>query len=178
MHGKYIGMGQYDGGGRAFDRIQRGAQAGMAAIDDDARLIQALDEFHAEAAQSRIGSLLATVADAIFDVVRQLDHSNAQRLIKIDPIEIIVDGIGTLEMQIEAKTFALLCEFDVVSAPYQEHIVTFPKQAMPSGELLQGRMGIARGDRRRKSRDAAFAVPVKMAVRQRANGIDHDAVGV
>src|SRR5262249_3246997 len=63
VHRLGIRMRQNDGCAGALDGIHRSAEPRMAAIDDDPRLVQALDQLDAKTAQARVGSLFTTVPD-------------------------------------------------------------------------------------------------------------------
>ena len=88
----------------------------MGAIDDDARLVEALDHLEAEGAEARVGSLLAAIAHAVLHVVGQLDHADAQSLVGVDQVEVVLDRLGSLEVEEHAELAGGLSRREVSGA--------------------------------------------------------------
>lgn len=94
-----VGMGDDERPGRRRGGLERGPDAGMGEIDDDAELLHAADHLLAEAAQADVARLETTIANPIARIVGQLHDAQAGRMEDIEKIDLVLDRVGALEMK-------------------------------------------------------------------------------
>ena len=153
----------------------------MCAIDDDAGLVQTLDHLQAEVAEAGIGSFLATVADTVLDVVGELDHADAEGLVRIDQVQVVLDRPGALEVEEYAELAVGLGRFEVGGALDEGEPGVLIDGADPIAQYPEGGpRAFEHGDGRPGRGDAPLDIQVDVlaAHRERTYRIDDDGLVV
>ena len=136
-HGRRVGMREHERPGGSFDRFKRRPFAGMRAVHDDAHLVQPLHQVAAEAREARVAGLLAAVAHAIADIVGELHHAHAERVVRVHEVQVALDRVGALEVENQPELAVLLGCGDVGRLPHQHEIRARVDQAMPAAEVAK-----------------------------------------
>ena len=170
-------MREHERPGGSFDRFKRRPFAGMRAVHDDAHLVQPLHQVAAEAREARVAGLLAAVAHAIADIVGELHHAHAERVVRVHEVQVVLDRVGALEVENQPELLVLLGCGDVGRLPHQHEIGARVDQAVPAAEVAQGLLCRSRAAHGRGAgRDAPFDIPVDelLPAQQRAGAVDDD----
>ena len=109
----------------------------MAAVDDQAQVVAALDQILAEQTEPRIRAFQRTVADPAFHVVGQLHHAEAERLVGVEQVEIVLDRVRALEMEHDSQVTGLFGVLDVGGTAGQTQTVMALDEPMPAPEDAQ-----------------------------------------
>ena len=177
LHRLRIRVREHDGSRGRLDRIHRRAIAGVGAIDDDAGLVEALDYPEAEVAEPGVRSFFAPVADTVLDVVGKLDHADAEGLVRIDQVDVVLDRLGSLEMEEHTELAVRLGGSDVGGALDEDKPRVRVDSADPVTKNAKRRPGPLEGaDGGARRGGAALDPPVDVlaAQHERTDGVDHN----
>jgi hypothetical protein len=129
----------------------------------------------AEPAEPGVGPFLAAVADAVLYVVGQLHHTDADALVGVDEVEIVLDRVGALKVEDDAQSSIALRGVHVVSTTNKGQIFRGIYLPGPQAEGEKRRFGVLPpADRGRHRRRPAAPVEIEVARlhQQRAHRVD------
>ena len=182
--GADIRMGDDHRPARRFRGFQRGAGAGMGEVDGQGEILHAPDDLPAEFAEPGIARLEAAIAHAVARIVGELHHAQAARLEQVEEIELVLDGVGALEMQHDGGLAGRLGGSDLGDrAGDPDLLLARSLDLEPFADDLHGRAEILDGARRRQHGVDPAGDDIRQTLAQvarlqhRCGGVEKDRIG-